>query len=137
MKTEDKFKLLQNIVAEHYMISVSEMMRDTRLRHLCWPRQVLFSMCRELTGAPYETIADAHGFSHATVMHSCKKVRNECKLYSSVRENVVSVRNKCRRALSPSGKGKSDFNLKKLQLFKAIRLAPNEEVIMNEVINIL
>ncbi len=66
---------VQATVAEHYGLSIAELVSPTRAARIAWPRQLAIHLARELTGASLATIGSAFGGrNHATVLHACRRV---------------------------------------------------------------
>jgi chromosomal replication initiator protein len=66
---------IQQAVANHFGISVSELVSASRAARVAWPRQLAIYLARELTSSPLNAIGDAFGGrNHATVLHACKRV---------------------------------------------------------------
>jgi chromosomal replication initiator protein len=66
---------IQQAVARHFGIKVSEMKSKGRQRAVTFPRQVAMFLCRELTDASFPQIGQAFGGKdHTTVLHSCEKI---------------------------------------------------------------
>ncbi len=66
---------IQRTVAQHFGVSVDELLAGTRKAKVAWPRQVAIHLSRELAGASLHTLGDAFGGrSHTTILHACKRV---------------------------------------------------------------
>jgi chromosomal replication initiator protein len=66
---------IQTAVAQHFELSVQELVSAGRAARIAWPRQLAIYLARELTDAPLQAIGDAFGGrNHATVLHACKRV---------------------------------------------------------------
>ncbi len=69
---------IQQLVAEHFNLTVTELTSRRRTRELVYPRQIAMYLCRELLNASYPSIARAFGGKdHSTVIHSCAKIRDQ------------------------------------------------------------
>jgi len=69
---------VQQLVAEHFSFSVSELTARTRRRDVVHARQIAMYLCREILNSSYPSIARAFGGKdHSTVIHACTKIRNE------------------------------------------------------------
>jgi chromosomal replication initiator protein len=72
---------IQQVVAEHFGLAVSDITGASRLGHVSWPRQLAIYLVRELTDTPLQRIGDAFGGrNHATVLHACKRVSDRISL---------------------------------------------------------
>jgi chromosomal replication initiator protein len=66
---------IQQVVAEHFSLGVSDITGASRLGQVAWARQLAIYLARELTDTPLQRIGDAFGGrNHATVLHACKRV---------------------------------------------------------------
>ena len=71
---------IQEAVARHYGVTVTELKSANRAARLSWPRHLAIHLARELTGAPLQAIGEAFGGrNHATVLHACKRVDERMK----------------------------------------------------------
>lgn len=68
-------ELIIQIVAEHYQISVEDLISKKRDQKIAWPRQIAMYLCRNLTDIPLSKIGSYLGDrDHTTVSHGCDKV---------------------------------------------------------------
>jgi chromosomal replication initiator protein len=66
---------IQSAVAEHYDVTVPELLSSSRSARISWPRQIAIHLARELTTDSLQAIGAAFGGrNHATVLHACKRV---------------------------------------------------------------
>ncbi len=66
---------IQRLVADHYSVSVQELLSEGRKANIAWARQVALHLARELTSESLVTLGQAFGGrNHATVLHACKRV---------------------------------------------------------------
>jgi chromosomal replication initiator protein len=66
---------IQQIVARHFSLAVSDLTGASRLGQVAWARQLAIYLVRERTDTPLQRIGDAFGGrNHATVLHACKRV---------------------------------------------------------------
>jgi chromosomal replication initiator protein len=66
---------VQAVVSQHYSISTTELVSQSRAARISWPRQVAIHLARELTGGSLQAIGNAFGGrNHGTVLHACKRV---------------------------------------------------------------
>ncbi len=66
---------IQRLVAQHYDVSVPDLLSEGRKANVAWARQVALHLARELTGESLNTLGQAFGGrNHATVVHACKRV---------------------------------------------------------------
>jgi chromosomal replication initiator protein len=66
---------IQQAVAQHYGLTIAELVSSSRAARVSWPRQLAIHLAREFTGASLHDIGEAFGGrNHATVLHACKRV---------------------------------------------------------------
>ncbi len=67
---------IQQLVAEHFGLSVPQLTANTRTQEIVHARQMAMYLCRELLSASFPSIARAFGGKdHSTVMHACSRIR--------------------------------------------------------------
>jgi chromosomal replication initiator protein len=72
---------IQRAVAEHYGVSATELLANTRRAHVAWPRQVAIYLSRELAGASLPNLGRQFGGrSHTTILHACKRVADRLEV---------------------------------------------------------
>ncbi|ETW98910.1 MAG: hypothetical protein ETSY1_16885 [Candidatus Entotheonella factor] len=87
---------IQNTVAEHLDLKVSELRSKSRQRAVAFGRQVAMFLCRELTDASLPEIGrDFGGKDHSTVLHACTKIAG----LEETDEDVARLLWQLRRAL--------------------------------------
>ena len=69
-------KTIIGLVADHYGISRELLLSRSRRRSIVRPRQVAMLLCRE-EGYSLEHIGRQFGRDHTTVIHACRKVRED------------------------------------------------------------
>jgi chromosomal replication initiator protein len=68
--------LVQEVVAQHFHIAVTELIAHKRTREIVFPRQLAMYLARELLNASFPEIAKRFGGKdHSTVIHACNRVR--------------------------------------------------------------
>ncbi len=69
---------VQQLVSDHFNLTVPELTARTRRREIVHARQIAMYLCRDLLKASFPAIARAFGGKdHSTVIHSCEKVKAE------------------------------------------------------------
>jgi chromosomal replication initiator protein len=90
---------IQQTVATHFGLKMSELRSKRRQRALVFPRQVAMFLCRELTEASLLEIGRHFGGrDHATVLYSCVKIAR----MEETDESVARLLWQLRRTLVPS-----------------------------------
>ncbi len=68
--------LVQEVVAQHFHIAVTDLTARKRTREVVFPRHLAMYLARELLNASFPEIAKRFGGKdHSTVIHACKRVR--------------------------------------------------------------
>jgi len=65
---------IQNIVAEHFHIRLSDILGTSRLRTFVRPRHIAMALAHELTDFPLQTIAGHFNRDHSTVMNAIERI---------------------------------------------------------------
>jgi chromosomal replication initiator protein len=69
---------IQQIVADHFNLSVPELTARTRRREIVHARQIAMYLSRDLLSSSYPAIARAFGGKdHTTVIHACTKIKRQ------------------------------------------------------------
>ena len=77
-KREVTPQVILEVVAEHYGISVSDIIGGKRNAEIVTPRQVVMYLCREITDTPYKAIGILLGNrDHSTIINGDGKVRKQ------------------------------------------------------------
>ncbi len=76
---------IQNAVAEHFRIRLSDILGKSRLRNIVRPRHIAMALAHELTELPLQTIAEHFNRDHTTVMNALERV-------ADLRENDFQVK---------------------------------------------
>ena len=97
-KKDPTIKAIRKVVADFYGISVDEMLSNCRKREIVRARQVAMYCARELTTLSTSNIgANIGAKNHATVMHSCKVVRDAKDIDSRFAKELDSILELIRR----------------------------------------
>lgn len=92
-KRRDRIEAIMAIVARHCAHTVEDLRGYVRTQKLALDRQIAMALCRELTAAPYETIAQHfHRLDHTTVIYSCRVIRELVEVQPGIRERVEEMR---------------------------------------------
>jgi len=81
---------IQKVTADHFSISLSELISNKKSREFSYPRHIAMYLCRNLTYLPYKKIGEAFGNkNHTTVIHAIKHIEKDKKLKKkSVMEDI-------------------------------------------------
>lgn len=91
-KSPPSIEHIQQIVAEHFKLSVAQLTSASRTGDVAWPRQVAIHLARELTSASLPAIGRAFGGrNHATVLHACKRVTDRLQSDGKAVEDIAVI----------------------------------------------
>ena len=80
-------------VAEYYHISLEAMCSKQRDKHIVTPRQIAMYLIRQETQESLLEIGQLFGGrDHSTVLHACEKIDREVNLNSTLRREIVAIR---------------------------------------------
>lgn len=82
---------IQQTVANHFGISVADIIGKCRARHVADPRMVAMFLCRKLTRLSSNEIGDIFGRTHANVLHAAKTIPERCENDDSLRRTVIQL----------------------------------------------
>ena len=87
--------LIQEVVATHFNLKISDMHSKKRSRDVAFPRQIAMYLSRELTDASLPRIGEKFGGrDHTTVMHACDKIKGEMESDASLASTIRELRNR-------------------------------------------
>ena len=93
--TSEKPNILrvQNVVADHYKISVDDLKSKKRSAVVAGPRQIAMYLSRSLLNESFERIGlEFGGKDHSSVMHACNKIKEEMENNESLREEIDKIK---------------------------------------------
>ena len=83
---------IQQMVVQHYGITLAELTGASRTQHLVVPRQIAMYLCRQLLDASFPEIARHFGGrDHSTVMYACDKLDQSVKVDRDVRAVISEL----------------------------------------------
>ena len=78
--SKNKIDQVQQLVANHYNITVEDLKSKKRKASVALPRQIAMYICRTVLEESFPKIGiEFGGKDHTTVMHSVEKIKNEIK----------------------------------------------------------
>ena len=78
-------KIIMDVVAHYYNVSVTEILSNRRNKDITIPRQIAMYLCRYIINMTFPKIGeDFGGKDHTTVMHACNKVSVDLSSANSV-----------------------------------------------------
>jgi len=88
---------VQKHVADHFQISINDLLSHQRLRSIARPRQIAMFLCRELTQNSSTDIGNQFGGKdHTTVVHAVKTVQRIMKNDPVFSEEVLGIKRSLR-----------------------------------------
>lgn len=71
-------ELILRVVAEHYEISVQDLVSKKKSQKISYPRQVAMYLCRQLTDESLQYVGKMlGGRDHSTILHGCERIEND------------------------------------------------------------
>lgn len=86
--------LLAELVANHYQVTVEDLLGSCRTRDLVHPRHILMYLLKHEVGMTYPLIGKViGGRDHTTIMHGVEKITTELKKDSTLLSDLQSIKN--------------------------------------------
>jgi len=83
---------IQNLVAEYFNVSLSNLISNKKKRSLSYPRQVAMYLSRQYTKLSFEQIGKLFGNKdHSTVIYAVKRVKKEMLLKKEIMNDVNTL----------------------------------------------
>lgn len=82
---------IQRAVVEYFNLTMKDMTSEDRQRAVSEPRQLAMFLCRKLTKHSLPEIGKAFEKKHATVFHSCGKMKHNLQLDRKLYEATVEI----------------------------------------------
>ena len=87
--------MIIKIVAEHFNVSVSDIVSKKRSQDIVYPRQLIMYLCRTLTDVALSLIGKNLGNrDHTTIIHGYEKIQKEIEENDKVRSDVEILKKK-------------------------------------------
>ena len=84
---------IQEVVANYFQTSTTELKGKKRVRQIVVPRQIAMYLSRELTDSSLPKIGQEFGGKdHTTVMHAYEKISREIKTNSDIKTAVFDLK---------------------------------------------
>ena len=85
-------ELIMNTVAEHYNISISDMVSKKKSQEIAYPRQIAMYLCRKLTEASLQSVGNMLGKrDHTTIIHGAEKIENDLAKNPSLKNTIEVI----------------------------------------------
>lgn len=89
---EINIEIIQKYVAGFYNIKINDLRSQRKLKNLSFPRQVAMYIARTSLKASFPEIGlKFGGKDHSTVIYACKKIEEELKTNSSLRNTIEAI----------------------------------------------
>ena len=97
-KPEITIQYIQQVVADHYNITVDDLNGRKRTKNIVFPRQIAMYLCRKLIeAASLPQVGSAFGGrDHTTAMHSCDKIAAELEQDQNLLDVVLDLERRIR-----------------------------------------
>ena len=87
--------MIIKIVAEHFNISVSDILSKKKSQEIVYPRQLIMYLCRTLTDVALSVIGKKIGNrDHTTVIHGYEKIQREMEKNEKVKKDIEILKKK-------------------------------------------
>lgn len=88
-------QLIIEVVAEHYNLSVDDMVSKKRTSNIATPRQIAMYLCRRMTDYPLEAIGSfLGGRDHSTIIHGADKIEEKYDNDTETRSQIDTIMKK-------------------------------------------
>ena len=90
--SKNKVEQVQQLVANHYNITVEDMKSKRRMASIAFPRQVAMYICRTELNESFPKIGiEFGGKDHTTVMHSVDKIKKQMKTKPELQTEITKI----------------------------------------------
>lgn len=84
---------IQQIVADHYRVKLSDLRGKSRKREYVIPRQIAMYLCRDILSISLVSLANEFNRDHSTIMHGYEKIQEMIDLDSDFRKEIENLKN--------------------------------------------
>ena len=85
---------IQNAVAKHYHLKITDLKSASRIRSVALPRQIAMYLIRKYTGIGFKEIGQYFGGKdHTTILHACGKIEAGMDSDRDIRDAVEVIQN--------------------------------------------
>ncbi len=90
---------IQKLVAEHFNISVADILGKKRPKNIALPRQIAMYLSREETNSSYPELGgEFGGKKHATIMHAHKTIAAKLETEATLKNAISIIKRKLQKA---------------------------------------
>lgn len=88
-------ELIIETVADHFHISVKDLISPKRSKDIAHPRQIAMYLCKEMTSVPLIKIGSCLGNrDHATIIHGCDKIKKDLPANEALQSAIDTLKKK-------------------------------------------
>ncbi|MCI6730845.1 MAG: chromosomal replication initiator protein DnaA [Lachnospiraceae bacterium] len=88
-------ELIIETVADHFHVSVKDLISPKRSKDIAHPRQIAMYLCKEMTNVPLIKIGTCLGNrDHATIIHGCEKIKKDLNDNESLQSAIDTLKKK-------------------------------------------
>lgn len=88
-------ELIIQTVADHFHISVKDLISPKRSKDIAHPRQIAMYLCKEMTSVPLIKIGSCLGNrDHATIIHGCEKIKKDLPNNDNLQSAIDTLKKK-------------------------------------------
>lgn len=88
-KKEITPELIAEIVANHYHITIDDLISKKKNKEIAYPRQITMYLCRKFTDTPLQTVGKILGKrDHSTILHGITKIEQDLKKNPSLQATI-------------------------------------------------
>ena len=83
--------LIQRTVADHFSISLSDLIGKKRSKHIVIPRQIAMHLSRTLTNQSYPAIAEKFARNHATILYAHEQIEHKSTEDNHLHDTLIKL----------------------------------------------
>lgn len=88
-------QLIIEVVAEHYDVTMEQMISKDRKKAIAKPRQIAMYLCREMISTNLSSIGQLlGGRDHSTIIHGANKIENDIKTDPNLQSEIEVIKKK-------------------------------------------
>lgn len=88
-------ELIIETVADHFHVTVKDLISPKRSKDIAHPRQIAMYLCKEMTSVPLIKIGSCLGNrDHATIIHGCDKIKKELPGNENLKSTIETLKKK-------------------------------------------
>ena len=88
-------QIIIEVVAEHFNITLDQMISTNRSNFISKPRQIAMYLCKTMTNSPLEAIGSfLGGRNHSTIIHGATKIAEEYETDEELKNQIEAIKKK-------------------------------------------